>query len=245
MPINSMKKEVILIILILILIFGLVIFYWFNQKHQPESININEEAIGLDFYEPINYEHYQAIGFSREQIDTLFNRLRELDQILKDDPDDYESILKMAGFLKMLREYEDAMKVYHQAIKAYPGFGAAYAELADIYVYPLGQYDQAVDYYQKAIEFSPYRSDYYRWLADLYVSQFPEKKSEIESLILAGVEETETNAEPFYNYLITFFQREGNLDKAIEYAEKSLAINPDNDIYRQILDELRVERRQQ
>ena len=217
----SKKKIIAIIIIILIIILGAATIFYFWPKDNSE--NRNQAKAGFTLNGPIDYEKYQKAGLSQDKVDILFNKMRDLDNKIQKAPD-YIAMLSYAGFLKILQENEESLKALERARDKFPNFGPAYAEIADLYIYPFGRYDEAVDLLKTAIKKSPYRSDYYRWLADLYIAKFPDKKSEIEPLMLSGAKETPENATAFYNYLISYFEREGDLKKAIDYAKKSLAV---------------------
>jgi len=242
-----MKKQEKIIIICLVIIVAVIAsgtagyfllankFGWFKQ---PVQIAVEFSIDG-----PIDYAKYEKSGLSKAQIDVLFEKMKKLDEALKQRPDDYDNLIQLGGFEKILREYDAALKSYDQAISAHPDYGVAYAEAADLYIYPLGRYNEAEEYLKKAIEIMPYRSDYYRWLADLYIAEFPEKKAEIEPLMLAGAKETPDNALNFYSYLVVYFQQEGNYQKAIDYTNKCLQTAPkaDQAKFRTTLQELQAE----
>ncbi|MFA4872100.1 MAG: hypothetical protein WC610_03560 [Patescibacteria group bacterium] len=216
----SKKKIIAIVIIILIIILGVVASFYFWPKSGVEN---NQAKAGFTLNGPIDYEKYKKAGLTQDRVDILFNKMRDLDNKIQKTPD-YIAMLSYAGFLKILKENDESLKAFERARDKFPDFGPAYAEIADLYIYPFGRYDEAVDLLKLAIEKAPYRSDYYRWLADLYVAKFPDKKTEIEPLMLSGAKETPENATAFYNYLISYFEREGDLKKAIDYAKKSLAV---------------------
>ena len=234
----SKKKILVISILMGLIILGGAAVFYFWPKSGAEN---NQVKAGFTLNGPIDYAKYEKLGLKKGQIDVLFEKMKKLDESLKQRPNDYDDLIQLGGFEKILKEYDAALKTYEQAILAFPDYGVAYAETADLYIYPLGRFDEAEDYLKKAIERMPYRSDYYRWLADLYVSEFPDKKSEIEPLMLSGVKEAPENATNFYRYLIEFFRQEGNYQKAIDYAKKSLKLNPQEEILKKTLIDLQAQ----
>lgn len=186
----------------------------------------------------IDYAKYESKGFTKEKVDQILGRIALLQTEIDKEPTAYDYVLQQGSLYRILGEYDKAEEYYFKALDINPDFGPAYGELANIYVYPFKDYDKAVEYYQLAIEKEPYRSDYYRWLADLYVSQFPEKKGEIEDLLVEGSKVTPGNEAVFYSYLASFFKNEGNIAKAKEYANKYLKINPEDQVMIDFLKEL-------
>ncbi|MFA5029343.1 MAG: hypothetical protein WC518_01170 [Patescibacteria group bacterium] len=238
------EKKIIIWLVVIIVAIVLVAAGYFLIKNRNNLFK-QPAPVSAEFsiYGPIDYAKYEKIGLKKEKVDILFGKMKETTEALKIKPNDYDYLIQLGGFEKILKEYDAALKTYSQAISAFPDYGVAYAETADIYIYPLGRYNEAEDYLKKAIERMPYRSDYYRWLADLYIAKFPQKKAEIEPLMLRGAKETPSNALSFYSYLVVYFQREGDFNKAITYTNKCVQIAPEAERanFRQTLGELQAE----
>jgi len=236
---KNMNKKLLLAVSISVFLalMVLVAFWWRgNYFRQPDTASKE-----FDIYADIDYGKYEQIGFRRDKIDKLFEGLRDVDKKLQETPSDYEYMLQLAGYKVMLQEYDSALETYEQAISIHPEWGPAYAEAGNLYVYPYADYQKALAYYKKAVELAPYRSDYYRWLADLYIAQFPEHLGEVEQLMTDGAKANKGNEVSFYSYLITFFSQQGNIAKAVEYAQKTLEYDPDNASVQRELAELQTQ----
>jgi len=223
------KKFLILLIIIFLCSIGITVFlfkdYFFLKNNQPI------------IKETLDFEKYLAIGYSQEQIDRLFAELDRLNSSLEDNPNDYNTLLKIGNIYMMIKEYEKAEIVFLKIIEIEPAFAPAYANLGELYGSFWEEKSKAVDNYKKAIELYPWKSQYYRTLADLYRSDFPDKKNEIEPLMLKGMKEYPDNVD-FYTYLVSYFRQENNIPKAINYLEQALRIEPDNITLKQELVEL-------
>jgi len=223
------KKFITLLIVILLCLIGGTVFlfkgYFFLSDNQP----ITEETF--------DFEKYLAIGYSQDQIDRLFAELDRLNSLLENDPDGYNNLLKKGNIYMMIEEYEKAEIVFLQIIEIEPNFAPAYANLGELYGSFWEEKSKAVEYYKKAIELTSWRSYYYRSLADLYRSDFPEKKHEIEPLMLEGIKEYPENTD-FYTYLASYFRQENNIPNAIYYLKQALEIEPNNATLKQEYDEL-------
>jgi len=227
---KKQEKVIILTTLVVIFVMGVVALnLWDKQKEQNPVEN-----------DGIDYLKYESYGYTREKIDQIFGRIELLEEAIKSEPDAFDYYLQIGSLYKMIREYELAEQAYLKSIEINPDFAAGYAELANIYIYPMGRLEEAEENYLIAIEKTPFRSDYYRWLADLWVSKFPEKKPEIEGLMLKGVAEGPANSTAFYGYLVNYFEREGNYNKAIYYAQKAIANDPENEILKQDLERIKT-----
>ena len=223
------KKFLILLIIIFLCSIGITVFlfkdYFFLKNNQPI------------IKETLDFEKYLAIGYSQEQIVRLFAELDRLNSSLEDNPNDYNTLLKIGNIYMMIKEYEKAEIVFLKIIEIEPAFAPAYANLGELYGSFWEEKSKAVDNYKKAIELYPWKSQYYRTLADLYRSDFPDKKNEIEPLMLKGMKEYPDNVD-FYTYLVSYFRQENNIPKAINYLEQALRIEPDNITLKQELVEL-------
>jgi len=232
---NKQKKITVIVSIGVLILVNIGKSFWFLLSKKSDS------DTGRELTE-IDYDKYAEIGYDAEKVDKLVKLIDEIDVKISEDPTDYEIYLKKASIYRSLHEYDLAEKVYFKAIEKFPDFGAAYGELGEMYLGDFQDFEKSVEYFKLAIEKSPYRSDYYRWLADVYSAKFPEKKGEIESLMLAGVMDSPENAATFYSYLVNFFDKEDNMDKAIEYAMKALEIDPSNEVMAKKLKDFQAQR---
>ena len=223
------KKFLILLIIFFICSTGATIFSFKNYFSPSDDQLLIEETF--------DFEKYLEIGYSQEQIDRLFTELDRLNSLLRDNPNDYNALLKIGNIYMMIKEYEKAEVVFLRIIEIEPDFAQAHANLGELYGSFWEEKLKAVEHYKKAIELNPWRSQYYRTLADLYRSDFPEKKDEIEPLILKGIKEYPDNVD-FYTYLVSYFRQENNIPKAIDYLKQVLKIDPNNITLKQELNEL-------
>ncbi len=229
-----MKKKIAIFLLIAAAAIGILTAGWLVFFRVADSE-------GFDIQGEIDYQKYHAQGFTREQIDKIFANLRENDQKLKENPNNFILWAKQGTLLKIVKEYQLALENYQNSLKINPAYAPVYAEVAELYVYPFNNFELAEKYYKLAIEKAPFRSDYYRWLADLYISEFPEKKSQIEPMMAAVAEDYPDNP-AFYSYLANFFLKEGNNEKALKYIKKCLEIKPDDPTFQSLLEELESKR---
>lgn len=224
------KKITILLAILGLCVIGQIIYFakdyiWSGKN----NLTADEESW--------NYEKYLEIGYNQNQIDKLIAEIERLNSIFKDQPDSYNTLLRIGNIYMMLEEYEKAESIFLEIKEAEPNYGPAHASLGELYASFLKDKLKAVEYYKKAIELTPWRPQYYRSLADLYWSDFPEKEKEIESLMLRGAEKY-PESKDFYTYLASYFRQENNLSKAIHYLKAALKIEPDNKTLKQELAEL-------
>jgi len=228
------KKFLILLIIIILCSIGVATFlfkdYFFPNDNQPT----NEEILNEETWDN---EKYLALGYDQNQVDKLFTELNRLNSLLENNSNDYNALLKIGNICMMIQEYEKAEVLFLRIIEIESNFALSHINLAELYGSFWEEKSKAVEYYKKAIELNPWRSQYYRSLADLYRSNFPEKKDEIEPLLLKGIKEYPENID-FYTYLASYFRYENNIPKAIDYLKQALELEPDNITLKQELVEL-------
>lgn len=229
-----MKRNIIAIIIILILVLIVVAGYFFIQYKPVDQT--------LEGYLNSKRAYYiEELNLSEDSLNKILDQIFLLEEELKVQLENYRDLIQVGVLYQRLHEYDLAKEKFEKAIEVLPGEGTAYGNLAELYVFNFKDFDKAVENYKKAITNDHWRVDYYRSLADLYQSEFPEKKTEIESMFLDGVEKNPNKKKDFYSYLVDFFWLEGQFDKAIDYTKKLIEIEPNNQQWQQILKDLQAE----
>ncbi|KPJ61953.1 MAG: hypothetical protein AMS15_05440 [Planctomycetes bacterium DG_23] len=127
------------------------------------------------------------------------------------------------------RRYSDAIRAYLQAITLDRDYLRAYVNLGYTYCY-IGDYQRAVKAAQNAAEKHP--EDTLGWSTLGYIHNEYEKYSEAEKAYLRGLainpEDTTILNNIGVNYRDKYRNKKdkGNLDKAIEYFDRGLALDP-------------------
>ncbi|PJE60023.1 MAG: hypothetical protein COU85_00515, partial [Candidatus Portnoybacteria bacterium CG10_big_fil_rev_8_21_14_0_10_44_7] len=147
--------------------------------------------------------------------------LREGDRI-------YVRWINIGLLKKRLKDYPGAEAAWLKAIDYNPEQSLAYGNLADFYLFDLGEYQKAEEYYLKVLSMRTDYYGYYHGLASLYRYNMTEKRDQIEGLMLGAAENLPTEAGNYYMYLSDYFYREGNdLTKSKYYAGKTLEVSPE------------------
>jgi len=223
------------IILLLILAGG--VYFLGRFFSQPAS-----SEHGLAAYLGSKRQSYiEGLSLSASSTDKIIEVILQTEDDIKKIANDYQKIVQVGVLYQRLHEYDLARSRFEQAIQVLPGEGLAYANLAELYVFNFKDFNAAAENYKKAVELDYWKVDNYKSLSDLYRSQFPEKKSEIEGLMLSVLDKSNGNDLAVYTYLMEFFWDEGNLEKALEYDKKAIKVAPDNDYLKQSLQKLQKE----
>jgi len=129
---------------------------------------------------------------------------------------------------KRLMDYSGAEQAWLNAISYNPDQYLAYGNLADLYLFDLGEYQKAEERYLKVLEMDPSNYNYYHGIASLYRYNLTDKKEQVEAWMLKGAENNPAEAGSYYLYLANYFYEKGlDLTKAKFYSRKTLELNLD------------------
>ncbi len=162
----------------------------------------------------------ETIIKSIEDLNKQYEKIKEGDHI-------YIRWINIGLLKKRLQDYPGAEEAWQNAISYNSDQYLAYGNLADFYLYDLGEYEKAEEYYLKVLEMKPEHYGYYFGLAALYRYNMTEKAHLIEGLMLQGAEKNPGEIGSYYMYLADYFYREGdNLEKSKYYAQKTIEFDP-------------------
>ena len=120
--------------------------------------------------------------------------------------------------------YKMAEKLYRKAITLDPLNPVAYHNLANLYQ-TIGKTDLAIKNYKKAVSLDPNFVFSYNALVDLYLrtKNYQEARQILEDYLKTGKLKIDT-----FLLLAQIAIKEGNVDLALDYLERALSIDPDN-----------------
>ncbi len=168
--------------------------------------------------------------------------LNEAKEKLKESPEDVTAIVDIARIKYQLEDYDGAKELYHKALEINPDSILVYQNLGNIYLIEKN-YQKAEEMYLTIIEKTPKWVNAYRELEKIYRFHIPEKHPGIEQIFLDGIEKgsdiNEYAPVDLYIMLGTFYQRNDQAQKAIEYYETALEIMPENKVVQRELEKLK------
>jgi len=220
------KKQYILIALVIILAGATAYFYLDRYYFNPI------ESIEDKIYTAADFPN----ALSKMTEDILEKSLEELNlQYIKIQEDDYVYIrwINIGILKKRLLDYSGTEEAWQNAISYNPDQSLAFGNLADLYLFDLGQYEKAEEYYLKVLDMRTDNYGYYVGLVSLYRYNMTEKVDLIEGIMIKGAENSPAEAENYYMYLANYFasgyDNNGgdNKEKARYYRQKTLELNPD------------------
>lgn len=218
------KYQNIIIILILTVLIGVGIFVYKQETQPPEQ----EEL--FSFSEGIVLTQEQQVKFNEAKI------------ALEINPQDALAVVAIARLKYELSDLEGAEKAYLMALEIQPTNTLILNNLGDIYNQKK-EYEKAAEMYLRIIKNNPKWINAYRELAAIYFYHLPDKYPEMEEILLKGLEKNKefTGEAPvdFYSMLAVYYNERGEKEKAIEYYERVIELNPRNEGAKIELEELK------
>jgi len=221
------RKNIVYTVLVIIIAILVACFYLFNfYKSDKDEIDLDKIYTAADFPDALKKMDEEILRLSLEDLNNQYQDLRDNKSI-------YLSWINVGILKKRLGNNPGAEQAWFKAIDDDPNRSLAYGNLADLYLFNMGEYEKAEEYYQKALSIETNNYTYYHGLVSLYRYNMTEKSNLIEEVMLKGAEANPAEIENYYMYLANYFA-EGidnkggdNKEKAEYYTQEVLKINPD------------------
>lgn len=124
----------------LFLIVSLVLFYSCNNSKHPKTV-VNNSSSGLD------YETISLLGdtlYTSPPTEKLISRYQEKKLAYEKDPTDIDQIIWYGRFTAYMGNYNEAIKIYSDAIEQYPGEARLYRHRGHRYI-TVRNFDKAIE----------------------------------------------------------------------------------------------------
>ncbi len=230
----NFKNKKVLIAVLLALVLVIVAFSGkiFKPAQKPEGKKTLWERI-QDF-------KVAREDLSSELIEKYFQEFTVYKNQVLQTPDKFvfDSLMSMAMIKYNLEDYKGAEEIWLYVCDQRPLSSPPFYNLGNLYANIYEDYPNAEKYYKKAIENDPAEISYYRNFFELYYYKYAEKKNLAEKVLLDALAQGSDNIDTI-NLLGTYYQEIGNKDKAIEYFEKSLKLDPSNEAVKRTLKNLK------
>ncbi len=213
-----MSKKKILLILGIVLfvaaIIGLVGLAWWLEKKDERQI--------------------EKLAQGQEQGQKLIDQYKEAKKTLQKDPNDFGAYFEIGWVKTELKDWPGAAAAYEKSVALNDKNITGWNNLAYVYT-QMKNYPKAEESYLKSLEVSAGYMPTYMSLIDFYENYYIEKKSEIEKVILRGLQASPEN-EGLLSALAIYYRDIGQKGKAIDAYERLLHIKPgDEEIRQEIL----------
>lgn len=217
------KKKTIAIVLVII-IASLVAYFYLADFYKSDDLDKIYTAD--DFPNALKTMNQEILELSLEDLNNQYQDLKNGEYI-------YISWINVGILKKRLGNNSGAEKAWLEAIDYNPNRSLAIGNLADLYLFSLGQYEKAEEYYLRVLNIKTDNFTHYHGLVSLYRYNMTEKVNLIEGIMLEGAKVNQTGKENYYMYLANYFaegpdNKGGNdKEKAKYYTQEVLKINPD------------------
>ncbi|MDD4606717.1 MAG: tetratricopeptide repeat protein [Patescibacteria group bacterium] len=218
---NKKKVFIIAIILIVILALGYFLFTKIKVKQQPIDKDLIKINTGLEM---------------DEKQQTTYNEIIEK---LNKDKDDYSALIDLARLKQDLLDYDGAIELYNYLLTIKPKDGLVLNNLANVY-YNLKNYEKAEEIYLFILDFNPKWTNSYNELFSIYRYHLKDKQSEIEPLLLNGIEKyPEMKIDLMSKLALYYDEMVLDKNKAIEEYQAILELDPENEMVKGELNRLK------
>lgn len=221
-----MNKRNIIYIILVIIIASLVASFYLFDFYQSNKDDLDKIYTAEDFPNALKTNNEEILQLSLEDLNNQYQDLRDGEYI-------YLSWINVGILKKRLKDDFGAEKAWLNAADYNPDRSLAYGNLADLYLFSMGEYEKAEEYYLKVLEMNPRHQGYYIGLVSLYRYNMIEKADLIEGIMVNGANINPAEAENCYMYLANYFAEGAdnkggdNKEKAKYYTQETLKINPD------------------
>lgn len=217
-------RKNIIILLLFLLVAGVGGYLWYRHQTDPNNI---KRTYSLDSYPKFKgkAEYQEHIDILNKDVQVLSQASTTSDTVLQ-----YDTWIDIGVRKLALEDYRGAEAAWKKAVPINPKNPLAYANLANLYKSFLKDYPQSEHYYQLAIAQNvtaePYFPDY-DGLADLYTNYYTEHASEVEVLMLSGLDKAQVaqNRVGFLIYLTNYYKTRDQ-EKYSFYRQQALSIDP-------------------
>ena len=224
------KKKINLIIsvvVLLLLIVAVGYYLWPEQQSESEISDLLEFTVMND-------------DLSSDLRERYLNQFNLSKQAIEKDPNYFDAWLQIGRIKKDIGDYRGAEAVWLKLGEMSPKNSTSFANLADLYANFIKDHDKAQQSYRVAIKNSLGESRniiFYRNFHEFYLYSL-ENKSLAEQILLEGIENNSGSSD-LVTLLAVFYRDEGNTVKAIQYFERSLELDPEDELIKKELQKLK------
>jgi tetratricopeptide (TPR) repeat protein len=190
------------------------------------------------------YEEWKMARLAKksEMGDKYLRQYLEAKAKIKIDKNDFDAYNKKGFAEAELGYFSAAENDYLKSENLNPANLFNLNDLVNLYLKEKN-YPKAEEYYLKIISFDPKNSPTYQGLATLYYDFYPEKKEEIEKVLLKGIEQLPED-QNLLGLLGAYYRTIAkDIPKTIEVYEKLLKLRPDDDLLKQEIEGLKKEQK--
>ena len=232
-------SRLIKVLLIIVLAAGAGIFLYY-QLRTPETPEVADvQAMKDSIVSPPVVGSTQLSEGDKQRYLTRFEEQKKV--AIDTNFDVLQNINEIAMIKKLLGDFEGARVAWDYANIIRPENSLSFSNLAALYQFDLKQFDRAEENYLISIQNDPDDLPTIRNFYELYYYDFKDN-SKAEALLLDSITRNPESdiLKDLYTLLGSFYLDTGKIDLAIEYYEKHLLLNPDNEAVKSEIERLRA-----
>jgi len=159
--------------------------------------------------------HYQRMN----QLDMA---IAEYKHVLEIEPESHDNLTNIGDLLSQKGEYDEALEYYKQYASLYPNESVSFTEIGGLYR-TMGDHEQAKLYFKKALLIEPEKSTLVIEVADteLQLGNFEQASQQYQNAL--NVAKIPQERRSVYESLSNYYKFRGQMDKAIEYWDLTVA----------------------
>lgn len=182
------------------------------------------------------YRHYQWQDYGNNPDKKVFVETVDRINRKKEGEKTAEDYLDMGNAYYSLKMFGDAIGAYEQSNNIAKS-SVAIHNLGNVYK-DMGEFKKAEDAYLKTLEVDPSDIQAYLSLFEMYKLAWNGKKYNPELILLAGIAAMPDDSTLLAN-LANYYKEIGDKQKAMEYFEKTIQLNPSNEAAKKEIEELK------
>lgn len=223
-----MKKKKIYTMFLIVLLVGVGFYFYRENQKKPieKQKEITLEQILILNIKRTDLTHEQEtkykLDFEKDKKDTLASS----------DAFNMSALINIGSIKRGVGDFEGARDAWEYVSAKRPKNSISFFNLGQLYAEDLKNNDKGEENFLKVLENSQGESgneQYYRGVVDFYTYFYPEKISEVEKILLAALStEQYQNSQDLLALLATYYGNNGQKEKALEYWQKVLKIDPTN-----------------
>ncbi len=191
-------------------------------------------------YSTFKYEEWKMARLAKNNAmgDKYLRQYLDAKAKIKIDENDFDAYNKKGFAEAELGYFSVAEEDYLKSEELNPANLFNLKDLVNLYL-KIKNYSKAEEYYLKIIGFDPKNSPAYQGLVNLYYDFYPEKKAEIEKVLLKGIEQLPED-QNLLGLLGAYYRTIAkDIPKTIEVYERLLKLQPDNDLLKKEIESLK------
>lgn len=189
----------------------------------PREVNPSPDAIKL---------------FDEKAKNQMYADIRLYGQTVKENPEYVSGWLQVGLLKKVIGDYVGTQDAWEYAARVRPTEATTFKNLGELYWHYLPDYPRSEKNFRKAIENKPDDPTTYVSLSELYRFSYKEKVSMALTILFEGLKTNPDNS-TLVKAIADFYGEQGNNEKALEWWQKALQLDPSNSSIKQTIEDLK------